>query len=103
METTNHLVKTSPAAGTSCHSASHGGGSWLGRRRTLVLFGGAIVAGAAFALSQHWLTVANLIQLLFVLPCAVMMFMCMKGGMNQSQQTDSTQPSSRAETGTSKP
>jgi len=37
------------------------------------------VAGAALALSQHWLTVVDLVPLLFVVPCAVMMFMCMKG------------------------
>jgi hypothetical protein len=48
-------------------------------------------------LSQHWLTVADLVPLLYVLPCAVMMFMCMKGSMNNGQQTDSTEASARTE------
>ena len=96
METTNLLITTPPAAeNSSCHSATHGAGGWLSRRRPLVFAGGAIVAGAALALSQHWLTVVDLVPLLFVVPCAVMMFMCMKGGMNQDQQRGSTQASAR--------
>jgi len=55
------------------------------------------VAGAALALSQHWLTVPELTPLLFLLPCAVMMFICMKG-MNHSQQTGAVSASAGAET-----
>ncbi len=98
METTNHLIMTPAAAGSSsCHSASQNSGSWLGRRRGLVFGGGAIAAGAAVALSQHWLTVASLGPLLFLLPCVVMMFMCMKG-MSHGQQTGVAQASSSPNT-----
>jgi hypothetical protein len=98
METTNRLITTPAAAGnSSCHGASQGSGSWLSRRRGLVLGGGVIVAGAALGLSQHWLTVADLVPLLFVLPCAVMMFMCMKG-MNHGQQTSAAPASAGADT-----
>jgi hypothetical protein len=43
--------------------------------------------------------VADLAPLLFILPCAVMMFICMKG-MNHGQQNDSAQASDRNETST---
>jgi len=64
----------------------------------MVFGGAAIVAGVALALSQHWLTVGELTPLLFpalfVLPCAVMMFMCMKHG----QQTSAVPASASADT-----
>jgi hypothetical protein len=92
MEIKNHLITTSVAAkSASCHGASQSSGNWLSRRGWL-LGGGAIVAGTALALSQHWLTVAALVPLLFVLPCAVMVFMCMKG-MNHGQQAGAVQSS----------
>jgi hypothetical protein len=95
MEMTNPAIRTPAAAGSSsCHGANQGSGSWLSRRRGLVFGGGAIVAGTALALGQHWLTVAELAPLLFTLPCAVMMFMCMKHG----QQTDGTQISAGVDT-----
>jgi hypothetical protein len=62
---------------------------WLSRRRGLIIAGAVTTAVAALALGQHWLTVAGLTPLLFVLPCAAMMFMCMKG-MNHGQQTKTT-------------
>jgi hypothetical protein len=53
----------------------------------------AVAAAAiALALSQHWLAIADLVPLLVVLPCAVMMFTCMKG-MNRGQQADTAQTS----------
>jgi len=98
METTNQQITTPAASGSSsCHGTSQSSGSGLGRRRGLVLSGGAIVAGTALALSQHWLTVAQLTPLLFLLPCAAMMFMCMKG-MNHGQQTGGPQASASADT-----
>jgi len=60
----------------------------------------AVAAGAALlALWQHWLAIADLVPLLFVLPCAAMMFMCLKG-MNHGQQADTVQPSAPKETTT---
>ena len=51
----------------------------------------AVAAAAiALALSQHWLAIADLVPLLAVLPCAVMMFHCVKG-MNRGQQTGTAQ------------
>jgi hypothetical protein len=101
METTNHLITTPAASGSSSyHSTDQGSGSWLSRRRGLVLGGAVIVAGIAFALSQHWLAVAALTPLLFLLPCVVMMFMCMKG-MNHGQQTSAAPVSAGVDTATS--
>jgi hypothetical protein len=98
VETTNHLVATSAVTGSSsCHGGSQGSRSWLNRRRGLVFGGGASAAGVALALSQQWLTVAELTPLLFLLPCAVMMLMCMKG-MNHGQQTGGTQASAGTDT-----
>jgi hypothetical protein len=97
METTNRLIATSAAAGnSSCHGASQGSGTWFSRRRGLVLGGGAIIAGVVLALSQHWLAVAELVPLLYVLPCALMMLMCMKS-MNHGQQTGGAQTPTSAD------
>jgi uncharacterized membrane protein YfcA len=80
METTNHLITTSAAAGSSsCHTGGRSTGGWLSQRRGLILGGGAVVAAVALALGQHWLTIAALAPLLYLLPCALMMYMCMKG------------------------
>ena len=53
--------------------------SRFGGKRALMLAGAVAVAVVALALSQNWLSVANLVPLLFVLPCVAMMFMCAKG------------------------
>src|SRR5260370_27380446 len=91
METTNHLVTTPATTGSSsCHGDARDSGGWLSHWRGLVFGGGAIVAALALALNQHWLTVADLPLLLFLLPCAVMMLHCMKG-MNHGQQTAGAQ------------
>ena len=60
----------------------------------------AAVAGTAIALAlgQNWLAAADLLPLLYVLPCAAMMFACMRGHMS-GQQQDTTQ----AQTGTAGP
>lgn len=86
METTNHLI-TTPASPTSssCHGTSRDSVSWLGRWRGVAIGGGAIVTGIALALNQHWVLAVQLIPLLYVLPCALMMLMCMKG-MNHGQR-----------------
>jgi len=53
-----------------------------------------VAAAAALALGQRWVAVADLVPLLYVLPCAAMMFVCMKG-MSHGQQTDTSQNSTR--------
>ncbi len=92
MGTTNGQVATPGAGGSSCHGAGQGSPGWLSARRALV-GGVAVAVGAiALALSQHWLAVVDLVPLLVVLPCAVMMFTCMKG-TNRGRQTDTAQTS----------
>jgi hypothetical protein len=83
METTKQLVPTAPSIGSSSRG-------WLSGRRGLIFGGGALVVLVALALSQHWLTLAGLLPLLIVLPCAVMMVM-MVLCMNHRQQTGGAQ------------
>ena len=64
--------------------------SWLSGRGRLVVGVAAAAAAIALALSEHRLAIADLVPLLAVLPCAVMMFHCMKG-INREQQTDTAQ------------
>lgn len=66
----------------------------------MAVAGVVIAAGIGLALSEHWLDIAQLVPLLFVLPCIAMMFMCMKG-MNHSQQVDS--PAKRGSAGDEPP
>ncbi|TXH33889.1 MAG: DUF2933 domain-containing protein [Rhodospirillaceae bacterium] len=69
-----------------CHRNGRNLGSLLGRRRELYLAGSAAVLALSLALSQHWLTLAALAPFLYILPCALMMFVCMKG-MGHNRQT----------------
>jgi hypothetical protein len=92
MGTTNGQVTTAAAGGSASHGAGQGSPGWLTGRRGLVVGAAVAAAAVAVSLSQHWLAVADLVPLLVVLPCAVMMFSCMKG-MNRGQQTDTAQTS----------
>lgn len=96
MGTTNGQAITPAADSSSCHVAGQGLSGWLNRRRGLVIAAAMAAAAAALALGQHWIAIADLVPLLFVVPCAAMMFMCMKG-MNHGQQTDTTQTSPQNE------
>jgi hypothetical protein len=78
-----------PTAAPSCSTATGGGRSWLGGWGWLALcalaIGGAVLAfGGSLGGAQDagkWL-----LPLLVVLPCAIMMFMCMKNmGGNQGE------------------
>jgi hypothetical protein len=91
MGTANRQMTTPAARGTG--QASPG---WLSGRGRLVVAVAAAAAAIALALSQHWLAIADLVPLLAVLPCTVMMFLCVKG-MNRGQQTDTAQASLRNE------
>jgi hypothetical protein len=92
METTKPPIVTPNVRSSSCHGANQGASGWISRRRGLVFGGAAIAAATVVALTRHWLTFVELEPLLFVLPCAAMMLMCMKG-MNHGEQT-SPAPSS---------
>jgi len=65
-----------------------GGSSWLVRRRGPIVAVAAVAALSALALGQHWVAIADLAPLLYVLPCAAMMFVCMRHG----QQSDNHPP-----------
>ena len=80
METTNVRMTALAAPG------------WLSGRRCLIIAITAIVAALALAAGQRWLAIADLVPLLFVLPCAVMMLNCMKG-TNRGPQTGTTRTS----------
>jgi hypothetical protein len=86
MATTNTQVTIPAASNSTCHGAGQGAHGWLGGRRSLIIAAVVATAATALALGQHWLAVANLVPLLFILPCAAMMFMCMKG--NHGQQAN---------------
>jgi hypothetical protein len=61
---------------------------WVGRRYGLMIIGGAVIAIiVALALRQHWVAAADLLPLLFTLPCAAMMAMRMRS-MTAGRQTD---------------
>ncbi len=86
------------SAGSSCHVGGQGSSGWLRRRRGLLIAAAVttVAAAGSLALGQHSLAVANLLPLLYVVPCAAMMFMCMKG-MHHGQQTGTAQTSSQNE------
>jgi type IV secretory pathway TrbD component len=96
METTNGRGIIPAADSSSCHRAGRGTPAWLGLPRGLVIAVALTAVVGALALSQHWLAVAGLVPLLFVLPCALMTFMCMKG-MNHGKQTDTAHTSATNE------
>jgi hypothetical protein len=100
METTNHLVTTSTAASnSSCHRADGPPGGWLNQRQALIVGGVAIAAAIVIALGQQWLTIAALAPLLFLLPCAVMMFMCMRGHAHQTKEAPAPIPGKPSDPG----
>lgn len=72
----------------SCHGATSS-------RRLTWRSGLAIAAFAALAVAlgvaidQRWLSLAALTPLLFTLPCAIMMFMCMRG-MKHGSKTETS-------------
>lgn len=80
MEPNKNLTKESsgsPAAGSWLNG-------WSGLAVCAVAFGGAVlVFGGAFGGTSDF---GKLLPLLFLLPCAIMMFMCMKNmGSNQDE------------------
>ena len=85
METTNVQMTTPSAPG------------WFSGRHGLVIAMAVAAAAVAIAADQHWLAIADLVPLLFVLPCAVMMLKCMKG-TNRGPQTGTTEASAPSDT-----
>ena len=87
METTNVRMTAPVALG------------WLSGRRGLIIAITATAAALALAAAQHWLVLADLVPLLFVLPCAMMMLKCIKG-TSGGEQTSTTQASVLSDTPT---
>lgn len=59
-------------------------------RRMLWIIAGVIVAGLTMlSLGENWIAFATLVPLLYLLPCAAMLFMCMKG-MNNGPKSSSS-------------
>lgn len=52
---------------------------WFVSWRGFAIAGALAAAAIVLALSQQWLSVRDLLPLLYLLPCAVMMAMCAKG------------------------
>lgn len=73
--------------------------TWINRRRLLV--GAAAILVLGLALGWNWLAAIGALQLLWFLPCALMLGMCMKGmrsnnggnSCSQSKQTTENPPS----------
>jgi Protein of unknown function (DUF2933) len=84
---------------TNVQLTAQAGHGWLSGRRGLVIAIVVAAAAVAVAVGQHWPAVVDLVPLLFVLPCAVMMFKCMKG-TNRGAQTGTTQGSASSDTPT---
>jgi hypothetical protein len=92
METTNGQTITQ-SSGPFYRITGQGSSGWFGRGIVIAAAVTTVTAVGALALGQRWLAVADLLPLLYVLPCAAMMFMCMKG-MGHGRQTGPAQISS---------
>ena len=99
MKTTNDRAVAPANDSFSPYVVRGGSPSWLRRWYGLAITGTVTAGVVALALGQHWLAIADLAPLLFIMPCAAMMFMCMKG-MNHGQQNDSAPASARNDTST---
>jgi hypothetical protein len=95
METTNGQTITQ-SSGPFYRVTGQGPSGWFGRGLVIAAAVTTVAAVGALALGQRWLAVANLLPLLYVLPCAAMMFMCMKG-MSHGRQTATPQTAPRNE------
>jgi len=69
-------------------------------RLALYLFSGAAVA-LGVVLHWNWLTAAGLLRVVAVLPCALMMFRCVRhgprGSVEETALSDTTKPAMRGE------
>ena len=71
------------AAGAASSAAKRFG--WLRGRRAAVLAAGAL-AVAAFAFGSAWFGFAAVLPLLYLLPCAAMLYFCQKGMNNPADR-----------------
>lgn len=83
--TCNH--SSSAGNSSSDRRSNQGESSWIQRHRGLLIGTAFAAAATALALGQHWIALVSLLPLLYILPCMLMMFMCMKG-MNHGDNKD---------------
>jgi hypothetical protein len=95
METTNGQA-TTQSGGSLVRITGQGSSDWVSRGLVIAAAVTTVAAVGALALGQRWFTVANLLPLLYALPCAAMMFMCMRG-MNHGRQAGTAQNTPRSE------
>jgi hypothetical protein len=93
METENGQAVIQPS-GSFCHSTGQGLSGWFSRGLVIAAAVALVAATGALAVGQHWVAAASLLPLLYLLPCATMMFMCMRG-LSHVQQAGAAQTSSR--------
>ena len=62
----------------SVPQTSHAWRSWYSGWRPLAALGALAVVLAALGLSLNWIAFATLLPLIYVLPCAAMIYVCMK-------------------------
>lgn len=95
METSQSLIPLTTRKSAVTHGSVQALWAWLGSRQGLIVTA-LVLAIPAIVLGWHWLGAAAMIQLLFILPCAGMMLMCMKG-MGHGQQDAGKQDQSTAQ------
>lgn len=59
--------------------------SKIGRAGTIAAVLVLISGGAAFAVGQHWLSLAALTPLVFALPCVAILVLCLRGRRQSSR------------------
>ena len=77
MQTTNTAITIAATDNTSSYGTAKITPAWVGRG--LIVAAVAALCATALALGYHWIAAADLLTLLYVLPGAAMMLMCMKG------------------------
>jgi hypothetical protein len=98
MDIANRPAAAPAEGGSSGHATTQGSPSRRLRSRGLIIAAALTAGVVVLAVWQRWLTLAELTPLLFAVPCAVMMFMCMRG-MSHGQSSDASQaPASRKTT-----
>lgn len=79
MRNVDHPAISSPRDHASWrHRTDHGWRSLSGGWRGPLAVTALAMALAALAISQNWIAFAALLPLLYLLPCAAMMYVCMK-------------------------
>jgi hypothetical protein len=74
----NRLTLSPPGDRTPGPQTSHAWRSWYGSCRGLLVLGALAGVLAALAVNLNWIAFATLLPLIYLLPCAAMMYVCMR-------------------------